>query len=208
MIDRNLNLVQAREEIGKLQTEHSAVIDGTSRFASNLRKLLTKMNGGSESAISRANANLRRSWNALGISNSLVEAARSLNSVHYDPRHLSHLAFEWTQNGVEHGNSFSGQVNVMMQGGERGLVVSISDNGVGIPDLENRLALEQNIYSADGFSMGRGYGLQGAKNTEEVTFGFERIEGSFNVHLLVTVDQLRQVMSQQAQRILAVQNYA
>lgn len=195
---------QAIQSIGMPKVEHRAVIGNGSSFQSNLRKLLSRMGNTTKQSIERATGNLRHSWKNTGIPNSIDEAASSLYGVKFDPRLLKHLAFEWTQNAVEHGAKFNGDVIVETLGGDAGILVSISDAGDGIPDLSAKIEKDIVRYSADGFPMGRGYGLQGAKDTDEVAFGFEKNESGFRVHLLVTAEQIGRVSRHQMAKLLSL----
>lgn len=206
MIDRNLDHSQAREAIGLLKTDRKIVLTANGHFSSNLRKVLARMGSATKSSIDRATGNLINSWRNTRVPSAIDDATRSLHGIEYDPRLLKHLAFEWAQNGVEHGG-FDGDVIVETIGGDNGILVSVSDNGSGIPNLDQKIELDNVRYEAEGFPMGRGYGLQGAKDTEEVIFGFDQNANGFRVNMLVTVEQLEKVTRRRMERMCAMQSY-
>ena len=208
MIERTLPLSQARESIGLQRVHHRAVLEHQGSFSRNLRKLLERMDrdGASQSSIRRATSNLLHSWRNTEVPLAIENSAKNLQGVSYDPLLLKHHAFEMAQNGVEHGAKFASDVVIDTIGGDHGILVSILDSGPGIHDLEEKIASEKVLYPKPGYTMGRGYGLQGAKEDEEVLFGFHKEEDGFRVNILVTSKQIEEMARRRAQMLFALQN--
>jgi len=206
MIDRNFSYLQAKEFIQLPSVEHHVVLEDQGNFSKKLQKVLHCMSNGSEGSMKRSKSDLARSWVQTGIPHAIDIAAQSINIDAYDPCLLKILAFEWIQNGLEHGSRFQNDVMVETFGGMDGILVSIADSGNGILELDEKLTAESALYQPEYSSTGRGFGLQGAKNTSEISFGFEKNQENFRVSLLVSVDRVAEAASYRLKQILSLQN--